>query len=94
MFGYDATAVVGSIPIPTRVCTGHLDRLVVPEIACFFTEHAPHAQVGRLEPAGHVAVFERHDRLVSELSGLSDEVLAPGRPAEGTREEPGQRLHA
>ena len=94
MFRYDATPVLASIPIPTRVCTGHLDRLIVPETARFLAEHVPHARLARLEPAGHMAVFERHDRLVAELSGFADEVLAPGRPREGGGGQPAQRLHA
>jgi pimeloyl-ACP methyl ester carboxylesterase len=94
MFGYDATSVLGSIPIATRVCTGHLDRLIVPETARFLAEHVPHARVARLEPAGHMAVFEPHDRLVSELSRFADEVLAPAGPLESKRDGAGQRLHA
>jgi pimeloyl-ACP methyl ester carboxylesterase len=75
MFRYDATPVLSSIPIPTVVFTGHLDRLIVPETARFMSEHLPHAQLQRLEPAGHMAVFERHDQLVSELGVLADQVL-------------------
>jgi hypothetical protein len=57
-------------------------------------EHVPHARVARLEPAGHMPVFERHVRLVSELSGFADEALAPGRPFESKRDDAAQRLHA
>jgi pimeloyl-ACP methyl ester carboxylesterase len=80
MFRYDATPVLASIPVPTLVLTGHLDRLIVPETARFMAEHVPQAHLSRLEPAGHMAVFERHDRLVAELTALADEVLAPRGP--------------
>ena len=83
----------GLDPDPHRVCTGHLDRLIVPETARFLAEHVPHARLARLEPAGHMAVFERHDRLVSELSVLADEVLAPGGPLEPEVDKPAQQLH-
>ena len=75
MFRYDATPVAARIDIPTLVFSGHLDRLIVPETARFMSEHLPHAQLKRLEPAGHMAVFERHDQLVSELGALADQVL-------------------
>jgi pimeloyl-ACP methyl ester carboxylesterase len=78
MFRYDATAVLASIPVPTLVLTGHLDRLIVPETARFMAERIPRAELRRLEPAGHMAVFERHERLVSELADFADDVLAPG----------------
>jgi pimeloyl-ACP methyl ester carboxylesterase len=75
MFRYDATPVLGTIPIPTIVFTGDLDRLIVPETADFMAAGVPRAQLARLAPAGHMAVFERHDRLVSDLAKLADEVL-------------------
>ena len=79
MLRYDATDVLGSISVPTLVFTGHLDRLIVPETAGFIAQHVPDAQLVRLEPAGHMAVFERHDRLVSELATFSDAVLTTSR---------------
>ncbi len=75
MFRYDATPALGAIPIPTVVFTGHLDRLIVPETARFMAQHMSHAQLTHLEPAGHMAVFERHDVLVSGLAELADKLL-------------------
>ena len=77
MFRYDATAVLASVQVPALVFTGHLDRLIVPETARFMTEHLPRGRFVRLEPAGHMLVFERHDQLVSDLSGFADSVLSP-----------------
>jgi pimeloyl-ACP methyl ester carboxylesterase len=75
MFRYDATDTLASIPVPTLVFSGHLDRLIVPETARHMAAHIPNARLVRLEPAGHMALFERHTELVSELTGLADEVL-------------------
>jgi pimeloyl-ACP methyl ester carboxylesterase len=86
MFRYDAAPVLASIPVPTLVLTGHLDRLIVPETARFMAERVPRAHLSRLEPAGHMAVFERHDRLVTELERFAGEVLAPSGPLD---QEPG-----
>jgi pimeloyl-ACP methyl ester carboxylesterase len=76
MFGYDATPVLTSMPVPTLVATGHLDRLIVPETARLMAERLPHVRGVRLQPAGHMAVFERHDTLVPALAGFADELLA------------------
>ncbi|MBV9172125.1 MAG: alpha/beta hydrolase [Chloroflexi bacterium] len=75
MFRYDATSNLGSMSVPTLVCTGHLDRLIVPETATFMVEHMPRARRVRLQPGGHMSVFERHDQLVSELGAFADEIL-------------------
>jgi pimeloyl-ACP methyl ester carboxylesterase len=81
MFRYDAGRVLDSIAVPTMVHTGHLDRLIVPETAHFMREHVANAQLRRLEPAGHMAVFERHDQMVSDLAAFADEVLGAQHPA-------------
>ena len=51
----------------------------MPETARFMSKQLPHAQLVRLEPAGHMAVFERHERLVSELASFADGVLTASR---------------
>jgi pimeloyl-ACP methyl ester carboxylesterase len=99
MFRYDATHVLASIPVPTLLFTGHLDRLIVPETARFMAERVPDARLARLEPAGHMAVFERHDRLVSDLAAFADQMLAPrdppgGEPAPGAAAEYSSRTAA
>jgi pimeloyl-ACP methyl ester carboxylesterase len=77
MFRYDATEVLPTIRVPTWVFTGHLDRMIVPETASFMRDRLPHALLKHLKPGGHMAVFECHDRFVSELTALTDEVLVP-----------------
>jgi pimeloyl-ACP methyl ester carboxylesterase len=75
MLHYDATAVLSSIPVPTVVLAGHLDRLIVPETARTMAERIPDAREVRLQPAGHMSVFERHDQLVGELAAFADQVI-------------------
>jgi len=75
MFRYDATAALPSVSVPTLVCTGHLDRLIVPETARFMTERIPTAEQMRVRPAGHFSVFERHDKLVPNVEALACRVL-------------------
>jgi len=47
----------------------------VPETAAFMVEQMPRAHLLRLEPAGHMSVFERHDSLGSELAAFSEEIF-------------------
>ena len=88
MFRYDATHVLASVHVPALVITGHLDRLIVPETARFMTEHMPQGRLARLEPAGHMLVFERQDQLISELSGFADSVLSPSGAVERHENRP------
>jgi pimeloyl-ACP methyl ester carboxylesterase len=59
LFRYDATEVLPNIPVPTLVFTGDLDRLIIPETATYIRNHLPTAELVRLEPAGHMSIFER-----------------------------------
>jgi pimeloyl-ACP methyl ester carboxylesterase len=76
MLQYDASTVLSSIEVPTLVFTGHLDRLIVPETARTMTQRIPGAREVRLQPAGHMSVFERHDQLIGELGAFADRVLS------------------
>jgi pimeloyl-ACP methyl ester carboxylesterase len=80
MFDYDASTVLSSIPVPTLVFTGHLDRLIVPQTARTMTQRLPDAREVRLQPAGHMSVFERQDQLVAELGAFADSVLGGTAP--------------
>jgi pimeloyl-ACP methyl ester carboxylesterase len=83
MFHYDATSVLDSIPVPTLVVTGHLDRLIVPETARLLADRIRQAKLARLQPAGHMSIFERHDQLVSQLTGFAAQVLGLDSPPTG-----------
>ena len=75
MLRYDATDALESISVPALVCTGNLDRLIVPETAALMYQRLRGAELVRLEPAGHMSVFERHDQLVPRLCAFADSVL-------------------
>ena len=78
MLRYDATPVLGSIGVPALVLTGDLDRLIVPETAGAMAERLPDGRLVRLAPAGHMAVFERHERLAAEVGAFAERVLTAG----------------
>jgi pimeloyl-ACP methyl ester carboxylesterase len=85
MFSYDATEVLGSITVPALVFTGHLDRLIVPQTGRFMVDRLLNGVLVQLKPAGHMAVFERSQRLVELLSAFAEKVvphagLEPGAP--------------
>ena len=93
MLRYDATQVLGSIAVPALVLTGHLDRLIVPETARFLQDRLADARLVRLEPAGHMALFERHDHLGTALGAFANEVLAAPQPLAGRVDgQPAQRV--
>jgi pimeloyl-ACP methyl ester carboxylesterase len=74
MFRYDATQVLPMISIPARVFTGHLDRLIVPETAGYLQQHLPKADLVRLEPAGHMSIFERGHEVSESVGKFADDV--------------------
>jgi pimeloyl-ACP methyl ester carboxylesterase len=75
MLRYDASRMLELVSVPALVCTGDLDRLIVPETADFMAQSLPDAELVRLEPAGHMSVFERHDQLVANLRAFADRIL-------------------
>ena len=78
MFSYDATEVLGSITAPALVFTGHLDRLIVPQTGRFMVDRLLNGVLVQLKPAGHMAVFERNQRLVELLSAFAEKVVPHG----------------
>jgi hypothetical protein len=64
--------------------------LIVPETARFMATRLSDASLVPLEPAGHMAVFERHDRLVAALSMHAGAVFASERaPQPDRKPQPG-----
>jgi pimeloyl-ACP methyl ester carboxylesterase len=84
MFRYDATSTLASVPVPTLAFTGDLDRLIVPETAGTMAQRIPRARLVRLQPGGHMSVFERHEQLARELGAFADQVLG-AEPSNATR---------
>jgi pimeloyl-ACP methyl ester carboxylesterase len=70
MFRYDATAILDTLPVPVLLLTGHLDRMIVPETSRRMREAIPAAQLETLAPAGHMALFERHEQFAAALDAF------------------------
>jgi pimeloyl-ACP methyl ester carboxylesterase len=79
MFRYDASQVLPNIPVPAVVFTGDLDRLIIPETATYIRRHLPNAELVRLEPAGHMSIFERGRELSATLALFAGNVHQAGR---------------
>ena len=80
MLRYDARGVIGTVPVPVLVASGHLDRMIVPETSGRLARELPGAQLLRLEPAGHIAPFERGAELARAVGDFADGVLGVAAP--------------
>ncbi len=70
MFRYDATATLGTIPVPTLIVTGDQDGTCSPEASEYMAKTIPNARLATLRPAKHCGLFEHHgqfDELVAEF---------------------------
>ena len=70
MIGYDATAVLGQINVPTLVIVGDKDTTTKPEAGEFISNHVRGADLVALSPAKHMGLIEHHERfnrLVAEF---------------------------
>ena len=76
MFRYDATEVLGTLRVPVLLITGHLDRMIVPETSRRMREAIPRVRLEMLEPAGHMALFERHERFSAALGEFAAQCAA------------------
>lgn len=76
MFRYDATEVLDTLPVPVLLLTGHLDRMIVPETSRRMREAIPAAHLETLEPAGHMALFERHEQFAAALEAFGAQCTA------------------
>jgi pimeloyl-ACP methyl ester carboxylesterase len=79
MFRYDATEVLGRLRIPVLLLTGHIDRMIVPQTIRRMRQAIPSARLETLEPAGHMALFERHERLEVSISDFAAQVFQTAR---------------
>jgi pimeloyl-ACP methyl ester carboxylesterase len=90
MLRYDATELLGRLSVPVLLITGHLDRMIVPETSRRMSEAIPNARLERLEPAGHMAIFERQDQMMALLGEFAAACTGPN----GTAPEVRQELYA
>ena len=68
MFRFEETATLPTIPVPTLVVTGDVDRVTVPEASRTICRAVPDAELVELRPAGHMAPLEQH-RAFAEVLG-------------------------
>jgi pimeloyl-ACP methyl ester carboxylesterase len=86
MFRFEETATLPTIPVPTLVVTGDVDRVTVPEASRTIGRSIPNAELVELRPAGHMAPFEQHAAFARALApfcdrcfGLAGEAVIPRR---------------
>ena len=70
MLRYDATNVLGSIPVPTLIVTGDRDATCIPNASRYMAEHIPHAELAVLRDAKHGGLFEHHEEFHEALVGF------------------------
>ena len=67
MLGYDATAVLPGIRVPTLVVAGDKDPLCTPEASVAMHKSIPGASLVTLSPARHAGLFEHHASFAAAL---------------------------
>jgi pimeloyl-ACP methyl ester carboxylesterase len=70
MFRFEETATLPTIPVPTLVVTGDVDRVTVPAASRTISRSIPNAELVELRPAGHMAPLEQHGPLAQALAAF------------------------
>ncbi|MFO0952135.1 MAG: hypothetical protein U0835_13495 [Isosphaeraceae bacterium] len=78
MLGYDATAALAAIPVPTLVVVGDRDTTTLPEAGQFISRSVPNARLETLSPARHLGLIERHARFDELVAGFAESCLTTG----------------
>ena len=78
MIGYDATATLSTIPIPTLVVVGDKDITTLPEAGRYICESVPNARLATLAPARHLGLIEHHNRFDELVAGFAESCLTTG----------------
>ena len=76
MFRYDATATLGTIPVPTLVITGDRDDTTQPWASGVMAESIPKAQLHTQTPARHMGHMEHHDDFVAAVTSFVGSLAA------------------
>ena len=79
MLGFEETATLPTIPVPTLVVTGDVDRVTVPEASRTISRTVPDAELVELPAAGHMAPFEQHAPFARALTAFCDRCFVAGR---------------
>ena len=91
MFRYDATSVLGSIPIPTLILAGDKDSTCIPDASRYMAEHIRNAELIVLQDAKHCGLFEHHEQFHEAIVGFLAAHPAPimaNKPAEPAASAP------
>lgn len=92
MFRYDATDILGGIPVPTLIVTGDQDATCRPEASRFMAESIPGAKLVSLEQAKHCGLFEHHEAFHAAVAAFL--AAEPQRlPKTGPRLQEAPRSH-
>jgi pimeloyl-ACP methyl ester carboxylesterase len=68
MLKFDETTTLPGIHAPVTIIAGQNDRLTRPDANGEIARRAPEARLELLEPAGHLSILERHDRVNDSIS--------------------------
>jgi pimeloyl-ACP methyl ester carboxylesterase len=72
MIGYDATATLGTIPVPTLVVVGDRDTTTRAEAGQFISRSVPRGRLQTLSPAKHLGLIEHHARFDELVVGFAE----------------------
>lgn len=79
MFRYDATAILGTIPVPALIVAGDRDRVTLPRASVTMAEAIPQAKLLELGEAKHGGHFEHHARFAEAVRAfVSAPIDIPG----------------
>jgi pimeloyl-ACP methyl ester carboxylesterase len=75
MFGYDATAVLPAVTVPTLVVAADGDTTTIPEASERVAREVPGARLVTLTPARHMGLIERRAEFAAAVNSFCDGVL-------------------
>jgi pimeloyl-ACP methyl ester carboxylesterase len=85
MFGYDVTATLGRITVPTLIVAGDGDRNCTPAVHEFMARAIPGARLLMLRPARHGGLLEHYRAFDRALAEFTDACAGAGSPAPAGR---------
>jgi pimeloyl-ACP methyl ester carboxylesterase len=74
LFSYDVADRLSDIDVPVLIVAGERDVLTPPHLSREMAEMIPGAELVVFDDCGHMAPFERHAELVSQLRKFADRV--------------------
>ena len=78
MIGYDATAILRTIHVPTLVVVGDQDTTTLPEAGEFICRSVAGAQLAILSPAKHLGLIEHNGRFNELVAEFTETCVAAG----------------